>query len=44
LYNENLLLITIKNYNEEAFSLIPTSGEMILEQKTRHNYQVLRRI
>ncbi len=44
LYNENLLLITIKNYNEEAFSLIPSSGEMILEQKTRHNYQVLRRL
>lgn len=41
LYNEGLELATVKNYTSEALSLLPPMGEVILEQKTRNNYQVV---
>ncbi|REE05741.1 aspartate kinase [Marinoscillum furvescens] len=43
LYNEGLHLATIKNYTPESFELLPPLGEVILEQKTRNNFQVLYR-
>ncbi|MEQ8471938.1 MAG: aspartate kinase [Marinoscillum sp.] len=43
LYNEGLHLATIKNFQQESFALLPHMGEIILEQKTRNNYQVLYR-
>jgi len=43
LYNEGLQLATIKNYQEGSFSFLPETTEVILEQKTRNNYQVLYR-
>lgn len=43
LYNAGIHLATIKNYNADSFVLLPPMGEVILEQKTRNNYQVLYR-
>lgn len=43
LYNEGLHLATIKNYQEHSFDLLPRPKEVIMEQKTRNNYQVLYR-
>ena len=43
LYNENLSLATIKDYDQESFGLLPTYTEMIIEQKTRNTYQVVYR-
>lgn len=43
LYNEGLHLATIKNFTESSFGLLPPVDEVILEQKTRNNYQVLYR-
>lgn len=43
LYNEGLHLATIKNYQSDSFSLLPPHNEVILEQKTRSNYQVVYR-
>jgi len=44
LYNDQLYLATIKNYKEHSFDLLPEMKEIIMEQKTRHNYQVIYRI
>lgn len=41
LYNEGLELATIKDYTADSFTLLPPLGEVILEQKTRNNYQVV---
>lgn len=41
LYNDCLSLATIKNYNQDSFKLLPAMKEMIMEQKTRNNYQVI---
>lgn len=43
LYNEGLQLATIKNYQPGSFDLLPDTSDIILEQKTRNNYQVLYR-
>lgn len=43
LYNEGLELATIKNYTVDSLSMLPPLGEVILEQKTRNNYQVVYR-
>ncbi len=43
LYNENLSLATIKDYDQDSFKLLPPYGEMIMEQKTRNTYQVVYR-
>jgi len=44
LYNEGLELATIKNYEPSSFDYLPENKEIILEQKTRNNYQVLYRL
>lgn len=41
LYNDGLHLATVKNYQADSFSMLPEFEEVILEQKTRNNYQVL---
>ncbi len=43
LYNDQLTLATIKNYNEESILEVSEGMEVLLEQKTRHNVQVLYR-
>ena len=40
-WNDDLQLITIKNYDEASISSMTTGKDRILEQKTRHNFQVL---
>ncbi|MEQ8240427.1 MAG: aspartate kinase [Cyclobacteriaceae bacterium] len=44
LYNDQLYLATIKNYKQHSFDLLPKMKEIIMEQKTRNNYQVIYRI
>ncbi len=44
LYNEGLELATIKNYEDASFTFLPKNKEIILEQKTRNNYQVIYRL
>lgn len=43
LYNTDLKLATIKNYDEASFLFLPEMKERIIEQKTRSNYQVVYR-
>lgn len=43
LYNTDLFLATVKNYDDASFDLLPAMKEKIIEQKTRHNYQVVYR-
>lgn len=40
-YNENLVLITIRNYNFEAINKVKAGKKVILEQISRLNYQVI---
>jgi aspartate kinase len=40
-YNQNLTLISIKQYNQETISSVISGKEIVLEQKTRHTYQAL---
>ena len=40
-YNDQLELITIKNYRTELPKEIVMNREVLLEQRTRKNYQVL---
>lgn len=40
-YNENLVLITIRNYNSEAINKVKAGKKVILEQISRLNYQVI---
>lgn len=44
LYNEGLELATIKNYQKDSLAYLPSKKEVIMEQKTRNNYQVLYRL
>ncbi|WP_258103706.1 aspartate kinase [Marinoscillum sp. MHG1-6] len=44
LYNEGLWLLTIKNYDQYSFSVIPDNAEKIIEEQTRMNYQVVYRL
>lgn len=41
LYNENLELITVKNYDAHAIDFVNTGRNILLEQRTRHNYQIV---
>lgn len=41
LYNENLQLITVKHYDNDTIDLVSTDKKILLEQKTRHNYQIV---
>jgi len=40
-YNENLKIVTIRNYNIEAINKVKTGKKVILEQISRLNYQVI---
>jgi len=40
-YNENLELITIKNYSEAIVKEISFKKSILLEQRTRNNYQIV---
>ncbi|MTI30391.1 aspartate kinase [Xanthovirga aplysinae] len=41
LYNKDLQLITVKNYKEEGLEDFTSGKQLLLEQKTRHNYQIV---
>lgn len=41
LYNERLQLITIKNYQEEALEGISQGRKVLLEQRSRQNFQIV---
>ncbi|MES2730251.1 MAG: aspartate kinase [Bacteroidota bacterium] len=40
-FNENLQLITVKHYDEATIQQVIDRKEILLEQKTRHTFQVL---
>ena len=40
-YNTDLTLITIKNYTEETVEKMSQDKELLLEQRTRHTYQIV---
>ncbi len=40
-YNDQLELVTVKNYHPDLLPQITANREVLLEQKTRKNYQVL---
>ena len=41
LYNQDLQLITIKNYTAEAIDTISAQKEILVEQRTRNTYQIV---
>ena len=41
LFNENLTLITIKNFSQQAIDFVKGDGLIILDQRTRHTCQLL---
>lgn len=41
LYNENLQLVTIKNYNQIAIEKVTSSKDVLVEQRTRNTYQIV---
>ena len=43
-YNENLELITVKNYTEALVNEISAQQTILLEQRTRNNYQIVVRV
>jgi aspartate kinase len=40
-YNQNLLLITIKNYSQEAVDQVSEEKVILVEQRTRNTYQIV---
>ena len=41
LYNEGLLLITVKNYNQLTIDQVSNEKDILLEQRTRQTYQIV---
>ncbi len=41
LYNQDLQLITIKNYTHEAVTRVSAGRNILVEQRTRHTYQIV---
>lgn len=41
LYNQDLQLITIKNYNQEAIDQVSGNKNILVEQRTRNTYQIV---
>ena len=41
LYNQNLQLITIKNYSQKAIDMVTKQREILIEQRTRNTYQIV---
>lgn len=40
-YNQNLMLITIKNYDQQSIDQITENQKILVEQKTRNTYQII---
>jgi aspartate kinase len=40
-YNEGLTLITVKNYTEAEINALTDQKDILLEQRTRHTYQIV---
>ncbi|MDN5203366.1 aspartate kinase [Fulvivirgaceae bacterium BMA10] len=40
-YNTNLKLITVKNYDQQTIDQVCNNQDILLEQKTRHNFQIV---
>ncbi|MGD9327548.1 MAG: aspartate kinase [Cyclobacteriaceae bacterium] len=41
LYNQDLQLITIKNYTQDAINRVSANRDILVEQRTRHTYQIV---
>ena len=41
LYNQDLQLITIKNYTQDAVNIVAANRNILVEQRTRHTYQIV---
>jgi aspartate kinase len=41
LYNQDLQLITIKNYTQDAINRVLANRDILVEQRTRHTYQIV---
>ena len=41
LYNQGLLLITVKNYDQVTIDEVSLEKEILLEQRTRQTYQIV---
>lgn len=40
-YNQDLQLITIKNYNQDAVDMVSANRKILVEQRTRNTYQIV---
>jgi len=40
-YNDNLQLVTVKNYNQIAIDKVTSSKDVLVEQRTRNTYQIV---
>ena len=40
-YNNGLQLITIKNYDQQSLDQMSAKREILLEQRSRHNFQIV---
>jgi aspartate kinase len=40
-FNQNLQLITVKNYSQEAIDMVVDQKEILVEQRTRNTYQIV---
>ena len=40
-YNQDLQLITIKNYNQDAVDMVSDNRNVLVEQRTRNTYQIV---
>ncbi len=43
-YNEGLEMITVKNYNQKTINQLMTDKEIIIEQRSRNNFQMVYKI
>jgi aspartate kinase len=43
-YNEGLEMITIKNYNQETIDHLMKGKQIIIEQRSRNNFQMVYKI
>ena len=40
-YNESLEMITVKNYNQDTIKELMKGREIIIEQRSRNNFQMI---
>jgi len=43
-YNDSLQLVTVKNYDQQTIDWLSKDQEILLEQRSRHNYQIVIRL